>query len=188
MRRAQAPLALAGIGEVRLTSCPAHHVRTDVRTLAHQAAVLGLAVLAVWLAHRGHALDRRGRRKLSGLGRLGAVCGGRLVDLLVLLARFPAGARLLVVAPGSSRRGRLLAFLAVGLVAFFGALLLCSRVPFGDRLSSFCPVALLLGRLLRSAEAARAALVSGHQLASLAVAFGGNALGPGRPLSRGSAG
>lgn len=188
MRGAQAPLALAGVGEVWLTSCPAHHVRTDVRTLAHQAAVLGLAVFAVWLAHGCHALDRRGRRKLlSGLDRLGAVCGGRLVDLLVLLARLPA-ARLVVVAPGSSRRGRLLALLAVGLVAFLGALLSCSRVPFGDRLASLCPVALLLRPRLWSADAARAPLISGHQLASLAVAFWGNALGPGRPLSCGSAG
>lgn len=76
--------------------------------------MFSLAVLAVWLANRGHALHRRGRRKLSGLGWFGSVCSDRgLVGLLVLLARLLAARGLLVVAPRSARPGRLSALLAV---------------------------------------------------------------------------
>lgn len=118
---AEALLALAGIGEVRLAACSAHHIGAHVRALAHQAAVLGLTVLAVRLAHRDHALNGRVHRKcLSGLRdvRVGRRVVGMLVTVLVsILVAGPA------VVPSASGRSALVALFAAGLVAFLRALL-----------------------------------------------------------------
>lgn len=116
VRRAEALLALAGIGKVRLAAHSAHHVGTHVRAFAHQAAVLALAVLAVRLAHGDHALD--GRVNRVHLSELRAVHVGRGVvgmpeTVLVSVVIEPS------VLPSASGSSVLVALSAVGLVTFF---------------------------------------------------------------------
>lgn len=116
VRCAEAPLALAGVGEVRLAARSADHVGAHVRAFTDQATVLTLTVLAVRLAHRNHALDGRvNRRCLSWLRavHVGRRVVGMLVTVLVSVVTGP------VVLPPASGSSVFVALSAVRLVAFF---------------------------------------------------------------------
>lgn len=176
MWSAEALLTLAGIGEVWLAACSAHHVGAHVRALTDQAAVFALTVLAVRLAHRNHALNRRVDRR--SLSRLRAVCVGRRVAgmLETILVSFLASVPV-VVPSRSGRSSVFVALSAVRLAAFLRALLAFCGVPLADdvRLGRFRLAALLLLPSLWVADAAGAPVVSWYKLAALAFTLGSRA-------------